>query len=115
MGVVEKLSTKIDQQTAKAAKLKEEVVALNKELSELATSQASMDQLRSEEKAEFEKDEAETSKGLDGIKLALKVLREYYASDDKSHGSSDGAAGGIVGLLEVCESDFEELGGDADH
>merc|ERR1711953_1215828 len=64
-----------------------------------------MDKLRSEEKAEFSKNEAETSKGLDGIKLALKVLREYYA---KSDSSSEGAAGGIVGLLEVCESDFSK-------
>merc|ERR1712137_605221 len=52
--------------------------------------------------------EAETSKGLDGIKLALKVLREYYANADKAHSSADGAAGGIVGLLEVCESDFSK-------
>merc|ERR1719277_2313475 len=37
---VSKLTTKIDQQTARAAKLKEEVATLNKELSELAASQA---------------------------------------------------------------------------
>merc|ERR1711971_570943 len=106
--VVEKLTTKIDQQTAKAGKLKEEVATLQKELSELATSQANMDKLRAEEKATFTKNEADTSKGLDGIKLALKVLREYYASGDKAHASADGAAGGIVGLLEVCESDFSK-------
>merc|ERR1739845_295719 len=81
---------------------------LQKELSELAASQASMDKLRSEEKAEFTASEAETSKGLDGIKLALKVLREYYAKADKAHAASDGAAGGIVSLLEVCESDFSK-------
>merc|ERR1712176_1569683 len=106
--VVSKLTTKIDQQTAKAAKLKEEVATLNKELSELATSQAAMDKLRAEEKATFTANEAETSKGLDGIKLALKVLREYYANADKAHSSADGAAGGIVSLLEVCESDFSK-------
>merc|ERR1712151_510813 len=61
-----------------------------------------------EEKATFTASEAETSKGLDGIKLALKVLRDYYAKADKSHSSSDGAAGGILSLLEVCESDFSK-------
>merc|ERR1712183_854659 len=66
------------------------------------------DQMRQTEKAEFTKDEAETSKGLDGIKLALKTLREYYANAGKSHSSSGGAAGGIVSLLEVCESDFSK-------
>merc|ERR1712166_1553549 len=67
--------------------------------------QAEMTKMRSEEKATFTKNEAETAKGLDGIKLALKVLREYYAN---AKSSSEGAAGGIVGLLEVCESDFSE-------
>merc|ERR1719453_2544466 len=107
-GTVDRLSTKIEQQTAKAAKLKEEVATLEKELSELATSQAKMDQMRQEEKALFSSNEAEVSKGLDGIKLALKVLREYYANADKAHSSSGGAAGGIVSLLEVCESDFSK-------
>merc|ERR1719453_465908 len=107
-GTVDRLSTKIEQQTAKAAKLKEEVATLEKELAELSTSQAKMDQMRQEEKALFSANEAEVSKGLDGIKLALKVLREYYASGDKAHSSADGAAGGIVGLLEVCESDFSK-------
>jgi len=104
-GEVDKLSTKIDQDTAKSAKLKEEAAALSKALANLATSQAEMDKMRMEEKATFKNNEAETSKGLDGIKLALKTLREYYAN---AKSSSEGAAGGIVGLLEVCESDFSK-------
>merc|ERR1719454_1672972 len=44
--------------------------------------------------------------GLDGVKIALKVLREYYAkSGEASHETSD-AGGGVVGMLEVVESDF---------
>merc|ERR1719329_530545 len=46
--------------------------------------------------------------GLNGIKLALKVLNEYYAKADKAHSSSDGASTGIIGLLEVAESDFSK-------
>ena len=34
----------------------------------------------------------EMEKGLNGIKLALKVLNEDYAKADKSHSSGDGAA-----------------------
>merc|ERR1740139_1463324 len=102
---INKLSTKIDQATARSAKLKEEASALQEQLSELGGSQAEMDKIRSEEKGTFTANEAETSKGLDGIKLALKVLRDYYAKADSS---SEGAAGGIVSLLEVCESDFSK-------
>jgi len=105
---VDKLTTKIDQDTARAGKLKEEVADLQNALAELATSQAKMDDMRSEEKATFTQNEAETAKGLDGVKKALTVLRDYYANSDKGHSSSDGAAGGIVSMLEVCESDMSK-------
>merc|ERR1719217_1278392 len=92
--------------TAKSAKLKEEVATLEKELSELAKAQAEMDKIRAEEKAVYDKNSAEMEKGIKGVKLALKVLRDYYAKSDKAHSSADGAGSGIIGLLEVCESDF---------
>merc|ERR1719352_662390 len=91
--------------TARAAKLKEQVATLQQELSELAKAQAEMDKLRAEEKAVFDTNSAEMEKGIKGVKLALKVLNEYYAKD-KAHASADGAGSGIIGLLEVCESDF---------
>merc|ERR1719262_653389 len=105
---IEKLTTQIDSQTAKSGKLKEEVATLQEELAALAKAQAEMDKLRAEEKAVFDKNSAEMKKGVEGVKLALKVLRDYYAKDDKSHESSDGAGSGIIGLLEVCESDFSK-------
>jgi len=105
---IEKLSTSIDSMTSNSAKLKGEVATLQKELAALARAQAEMDKLRAEEKAAFDTNSAEMSKGVEGIKLALKVLNEYYAKSDKSHGSADGAGSGIIGLLEVCESDFSK-------
>merc|ERR1719253_1519716 len=105
---LEKLSTKIDQMSARSAQLKEEVAALETALSLLASAQAGMDKMRSEENAAYKSNRAEMEKGLDGVKLALKVLTEYYAKDDKAHSSADGAGSGIIGLLEVCESDFSK-------
>jgi len=103
---IEKLSTQIDSMSARSAKLKEEVAVLQKELASLARAQAEMDKLRAEEKAAFDTNSAEMEKGINGVKMALKVLNEYYAKEDKAHASADGAGGGIIGLLEVCESDF---------
>merc|ERR1719440_451999 len=94
--------------TAKSGKLKEEIAELEKELAALAKAQAEMDKVRAEEKAAFDTNSAEMKKGIEGVKLALKVLNEYYAKGDKAHSSADGAGSGIIGLLEVCESDFSK-------
>jgi len=104
--VFEKLSTSIDSKSAKSKKLKEEVATLQKELAELAETQQEMDKVREEEKAIYEKNKPELEQGLKGVKLALKILNDYYAKADKGHSSSDGAGGGIIGMLEVIESDF---------
>merc|ERR1719373_697922 len=102
----DKLSTKIAQDKAASAKLKEEVAALQSELANMAKAKAKADELRAEENAAFKKNSAEMKQGIEGVKVALKVLKEYYAKADKSHSAADGAASGIIGLLEVCESDF---------
>jgi chromosome segregation ATPase len=105
---IAKLTTSIDQMTAKSASLKEHVAQLQNALAEIAASQAEMDKLRAEEKKAYDSNKAEMEEGLEGVKLALKVLQEYYAKDDKAHGAAEGAAAGIIGLLEVCESDFSK-------
>merc|ERR1719271_1812073 len=104
---IEKLSSKIDSMTAKSAKLKSEAAELQKELAALASTQAEMDKIRAEEKGIFDTNSAEMSKGIEGVKMALKVLREYYAKDS-AHSSADGAGSGIIGLLEVEQSAVAE-------
>jgi len=101
------LSTKIDSMTAQSAKLKEQVAKLSKELADLAKSQAEMDKVRDEEHTAFGTNKAEMEQGLEGVKLALKVLRDYY-SKEAAHQSAEGAGGGIIGMLEVVESDFSK-------
>merc|ERR1719405_176794 len=91
------LTTKIDKMSADSAKLKEEVAILSKELADLAKSQAEMDKLREEENAAYVKNKAEMEEGLEGIKLALKVLREYYAKGASFLQKAEGAAAGIIG------------------
>merc|ERR1719479_849410 len=104
---IKKLSTKIDQMTSRSAQLKGEVAELEKGLSALAKAQAEMDKIRLEEKEEYTKAKAEMEAGIKGVRLALKVLRDYYAKE-KSHSADEGGGAGIIGLLEVVESDFSK-------
>merc|ERR1719287_134547 len=72
---IEKLSTAIDSNKANSAKLKEQVAELQKAVGALAASQLQMDQVRREEKSAFTTDKADMDAGLEGVKLALKILR----------------------------------------
>merc|ERR1719487_1865348 len=103
---IAKLNAAIDRMSARSAQLKDEVAVLQGELAKLAAAQAEMDKIRQEEHAIFVEQKAEMEEGLQGVKLALKILREYYAKEDKAHAAAEGAATGIIGLLEVVESDF---------
>merc|ERR1740120_26586 len=105
---ISKQSTKIDQMSARSAQLKNEVAALQAQLAKLAQAQAKMTAIRQEEKATYGESKAELEKGITGIQAALNILSEYYASEGKAHGSADGSASGIIGLLEVCEADFSK-------
>merc|ERR1712061_65770 len=74
---INKLSTAIDEMSARSAQLKEEVAALQKALADLAASQAEMDKMRQEEHADYVKNRAEMEQGREGVKLALKILTDY--------------------------------------
>lgn len=101
---IEKLTTKIDAASAKSSKLKEEVAALEKALAAIAKDQADMDATRQEEHGTFVKAKAEMEAGIEGVKAALKLLKEYYAQGQAT--AATGAGEGIIELLEVVESDF---------
>jgi len=105
---IKKLSTKIDQMTSRSAQLKGEVAELEKGLSALAKAQAEMDKIRLEEKETYAKAKAEMEEGIKGVQLALKVLRDYYGKGDAAHASDEGGGAGVIGLLEVVESDFSK-------
>merc|ERR1719487_1935135 len=65
-----------------------------------------MDAIRQTEHAEFTSNKKEMQEGLDGVQMALKVLRDYYANAGDDHGKASGAGGGIIGMLEVIQADF---------
>jgi len=125
---VEKLSTGIDQASARSAELKEEVKDLQAELAAMAKEQAEADKVRQDDHEVYVKQKADLELALGGIRKALEVLSDYYAKSDSaasllqdddskfnsfmqqpappvSHGKSGGAGGSIISILEVCESD----------
>mmetsp|Transcript_35059 Transcript_35059/g.81389 ORF Transcript_35059/g.81389 Transcript_35059/m.81389 type:complete len:707 (-) Transcript_35059:70-2190(-) len=126
---ISKLTVKMDQATAKSASLKEEVKELQLELAALAKLQAEMDKIRQETHGEYVQAKADLEQGVNGVRKALGILREYYAADEESsasllqegsktrrfmrqpempqlHVKATGAGTGIIGILEVVESDF---------
>merc|ERR1719201_2233008 len=78
----DKLSTKIAQDSAASTKLKEEVATLQKELAEMAAALAEATKVREEEKAAYETNSKEMALGIEGVKKALSVLKDYYAQDN---------------------------------
>merc|ERR1719336_263662 len=91
--------------TATSAKRKEETAAAQTALADLANAQADMDKLRGEENAAFLAAKADMEEGLNGVRLALKILKEFAGCTE---GEKQGAATSIIGMLEVVEADFEK-------
>merc|ERR1719185_7073 len=79
---VEDLQVKIDKATSKIAKLKQDINTLMQELAKIAEEQQTADKIRAEEKAAWEAAEADFSSGLEGVGMALQVLRDYYAEKE---------------------------------
>jgi len=118
---IAKLTSKIDQDSSKSAQLKEEVRVLESELASITKEQAEMDKIRMETHEDYTVAKKDLELGLTGVRKALHLLREYYGGgaaliqDDafmqqpaapEHHSKSSGAGQSIVGILEVCESDF---------
>jgi len=127
---IEKLTAKIDKATTASIGLKEDVKELQKELAELQESQAEMDKIREETHDAYVKAKEDLEKGLEAVRMALEVLRDYYGAKEESllqgqtqfasymqqsevqpaapekHEKSSGAGGSIISMLEVAESDF---------
>merc|ERR1719261_1647398 len=81
-----------------------------------------MDQMRADQKAAFAEAKTDYENGIEGLSMALQILRDYYAEKEESllqqpevgvHSKASGAATGIIGLLEVAQSDFSKLLADA--
>merc|ERR1719323_2712646 len=123
---VAKLTSKIDKAAAKSAGVKADVKEFQAQLSALAKEQSEMDSMRMEERTNYAQAKSDLELGLSGVRKALGVLRNYYGSTGASmvqfgsdmsslmrqpampekHVKAGDAGSSIIGILEVCESDF---------
>jgi len=113
-GQMAKLSTKMDAAAATSAQLKGDLTELSASMSRLAKSQAEMDAIRVESHQEYARAKGDLELGLEGIRKAVGLLRDYYGNQESAamlqgdfqHTKADGAGGEVIKCLEVVESDF---------
>jgi len=117
---IEKYVARKDKAVAAIERMTAEVAELQKELAAIAKAQGEMNTMRAEQKASFAVAKKEYEDGIQGLAGALQVLRDYYSAGDESfvqadqpavgsHSKASGSATGIIGMLEVAESDFTRL------
>jgi len=126
---VEELTAEVEKQTAISAKLSNDIADLSEEISDLDAAMAKATEERMKEKAKNAQTVTDSKEAQTAVAQALAVLREFYAKAAEAtalvqvHGPAEDApetfdsaytgmgssSGGIIGMLEVIESDFSRL------
>jgi len=123
---VETLHAEIDQLEASVAKLTEDITLLTEAVAGLDAAMAKATELREEEKATNAATVKDAQEAQTAVAQALTVLEEFYAkaseatalvqddqappaSFDEPYQGMGAENGGVVGMLEVIQSDFARL------
>jgi uncharacterized protein YoxC len=123
---VETLMAEIDELQASIQQLTQEIEDLAKAIEELDKAMKEATELRQKEKAENEQTIVDSKEAQTAVAEALAVVKEFYAKAseatalvqqepvapeifDSPYKGMQGMAGGVVGFLEVIESDFARL------
>merc|ERR1719390_259883 len=119
---VETLHAEIDELEASIAKLTEEITDLTKAVAELDAAVAKATSVREEEKAKNTVTIKDAQDAQTAVAQALSVLKEFYAKAaeatsfvqepeifDEPYKGMGSENGGVVGMIEVIQSDFARL------
>merc|ERR1719158_2670094 len=115
-GKLDKVNARLGKAEATTATLMEEVSKLSKEVSENDAALAAATEIRNKEKADFMVVEKDLSESQEACAAATQVLREYYegasllqvGAKARAKEDAEGDGSGILGVLEVAESDFAQ-------
>merc|ERR1719454_2780071 len=118
---IEDHTSTIDKFTTRKDKATAAIETLADELATMAKQQATMDEMRGEQKATYAEAKKDYEDGIEGLTMALQILRDYYAEKESLiqqpatsvHSKATGEATGIIGMLEVAQSDFSKMLADA--
>merc|ERR1719399_909591 len=119
-GKLDTVNARIEKSTSRSESLTEEVRTLSSELAEIDAATSEATAIRTEEKATFDKSSKDLSESQEACAAAIEVLRSYYESGSFVQVSATTKvqsktkmkakdAGGIIGMLEVAESDFSKM------
>jgi len=117
-GAVQTLNADIDQLTASISKISEDVTELSQSVADLATAMSSRTKVRGEAKVENTATVKDAQDAQTALAQALTVLKEFYAKAAEATSFAQTGApyngmgaenGGVIGMLEVIESDFARL------
>jgi len=119
---VETLHAEIDELEASIAKLTEEITDLTKAVAELDAAVATATSVREEEKAKNTVTIKDSQDAQTAVAQALSVLKDFYAKAaeatsfvqqpevfDEPYKGMQSENGGVVGMIEVIQSDFARL------
>jgi len=126
---VETLHAEIDQLEASISKLTEDISTLSKAVATLDAAMTEATTLRADEKAKNELTISDAAAAQTAVAQALVVLKEFYAKAgdaaafvqqqpvapeifDSPYKGMQSENGGVIGMLEVIESDFARLEAD---
>jgi len=114
---VEKLQAEVQSLDAAIQKYVDEITDAVSEQASLSKAMEEATNQRSEEKDENLKTITDSGAGAEAVKMALVVLRKFYdkqsflqqpaGAEMKAYGGMGSAKGGVVGMMEVIQSDFE--------